>query len=66
MVLVFKLVALYKRLLVDENIHYRIQKLLYGAKNQRWNICGYLRYLPVDYGVWYAYKFVVKHTFRVF
>ena len=54
------------RLLVDENIHYRILKLLYGAKNQRWNMRAYLRYVPVVYGVWHAYKFVVTHTFRVF
>ena len=53
-------------LLVDENIHYRILKLLYGAKNQRWNMRAYLRYVPVVYGVWRAYKFVVTHTFRVF
>ena len=53
-------------LLVDENIHYRILKLLYGAKNQRWNMRAYLRYVPVVYGVWYAYTFVVTHTFRVF
>ena len=25
----------------------------------------YLRYVPVVYGVWHAYKFVVTHTFRV-
>ena len=53
-------------LLVDENIHYRILKVLYGAKNKRWNMCAYLRYVPVVYGVWHAYKFVVTHTFRVF
>ena len=53
-------------LLVDENIHYRILKLLYGAKNQRWNMRAYLRYVPVVYGVLHAYKFVVTHTFRVF
>ena len=53
-------------LLVDENIHYRILKLLYGAKNKRWNMRAYLRYVPVVYGVWHAYKFVVTHTFRVF
>ena len=53
-------------LLVDENIHYKILKLLYGAKNQRWNMRAYLRYVPVVYGVWHAYKFVVTHTFRVF
>ena len=53
-------------LLVDENLHYRILKLLYGAKNQRWNMRAYLRYVPVVYGVWHAYKFVVTHTFSVF
>ena len=53
-------------LLVDEKIHYMILKLLYGAKNQRWNMRGYLRYVPVVYGVWHAYKFVVTHTFWVF
>ena len=53
-------------LLVEENIHYRILKMLYGAKNQRWNMCAYLRYVSVVYGVWHAYKFFVTHTFRVF
>ena len=53
-------------LLVDENIHYRILKFLYGAKNQRWKMRAYLRYVPVVYGVWHAYKVVVTHTFRVF
>ena len=53
-------------LLVDENIHYGILKLLYGAKNQRLIMPAHLRYIPVVYGVWHAYKFVVTHTFRVF
>ena len=53
-------------LLVDKNIQYRILKLLYGANNQRWNMRAYLRYVPVVYGVWHAYKYVVTHTFRVF
>ena len=53
-------------LLVNENIHYRILKFLYGAKNQRWNMRAYLHYVPVFYSVWHAYKYVVTHTFRVF
>ena len=53
-------------LLVDENIHYRILELLYGAKNQRRNMRAYLRYVPVVDAVWHTYKFVVTHTFRVF
>ena len=50
-------------LLIDENIHYRILNVLYGAKNQRWNMRAHLRYVPVVYGVWHAYKYVVTHTF---
>ena len=38
-------------LLVDENIHYRILKLLYGTKNRRWNMRAYLRYVAVVHGV---------------
>ena len=53
-------------LLVDESIYYRILKLLYDAKNQRGSMRADLRYVPVVYGVWHAYKFVVTHTFRVF
>ena len=53
-------------LLVDKNIQYRILKLLYEAKNNRWNKRAYLRYIPVVYSVSHAYKFVVTHTFRVF
>ena len=51
-------------LLVVGNIHYRMLKFLYSAKNQRWNMRAYLRYVPVGYGVWHALKFVVTHTFR--
>ena len=50
-------------LLVDKIIHYRILKFLYGAKTQRWNMRAYLRYVPVVYGVWHAYKFVVTKSF---
>ena len=53
-------------LLVDGNIHYRILKLLHGANNQQWNMRGYLLYVPIVYGVWHAYKFVVTQFFPVF
>ena len=51
---------------MDENIHYRILKSLYGAKNQQWNMRAYLPYVPVVYNVWHPCKFVVTHTFLVF
>ena len=41
-------------LLVHENIHYRIVKLLYAAKNQRRIMRACLQYVPVVYGVWHA------------
>ena len=52
--------------LVDENIHYRILKLVYGAKSQRWNMPANRRHVPMIYSVWHAYTFVVTLTFRVF
>ena len=48
-------------LLFDESIHYRMLNLLYGA-NQQANRCAYLRYVPLVYSVWHAYKYVVTHT----
>ena len=53
-------------LLVDKNIHYRRLKLLYGAKNQRWNMRADLQYVLVVYSVSHAYKFIVTHAFWVF
>ena len=53
-------------LLVDQNIHYRILKFLYGAKTQQRNMRAYLHYVHVVYAVWHACKYVVTHTFRVF
>ena len=53
-------------LLVEGNLHDGILGLLYGAKNQRRNMCAYVPYVPVVYGVCHAYKWVFTHTFRVF
>ena len=52
--------------MVDENIHYRILKFLYGVKNKRWSMRADLRYVTVVYGAWHAYMFVVAHSFQVF
>ena len=43
--------------LCDENIHYRICKMMYGEKQ---------RSHPILYGFWRAYKFCVTQTFRSF
>lgn len=53
-------------LLVDENIHYRVLKLLYGDQMARWDVPSKLRYIPLVYGVWHAYKYAVTVVFRKF
>ena len=52
--------------LCDENIHYRICKMMYGEKTTGWNVRLFLRSHPMLYGFWHAYKFCVTQTFRSF
>ena len=52
--------------LVDENIHSRILKLVYGAKNIRWNMLAYRHHVPIVYSMVHAYKLVVTQAFWVF
>ena len=52
--------------LCDENIHYRICKMMYGEKTTGWNVWLFLRSHPILYGFWHAYKFCVTQTFRSF
>ena len=52
--------------LCDENIHYRICKIMYAEKTTCWNIRLFLRSHPILYGFWHAYKFCVTQTFRSF
>ena len=50
----------------DENIPYRICKMMYGEKTTGWNVRLFLRSHPILYGFWHAYKFCVTKTFRSF
>ena len=50
----------------DENIHYRICKMMYGETTTGWNVRVFLRSHPILYGFWHAYKFCVTQTFRSF
>ena len=52
--------------LYDENIHYRICKMMYGEKTTGWNVRLFLRLHSMLYGFWHAYKFCVTQTFRSF
>ena len=53
-------------LLVDENIHYRTCRLMYGDGSMRWDVRGWLRSVPLLYGVWHAYKQTVTLVYRQF
>ena len=52
--------------LCDENIHYRICKMMYGEKTTGWNVRLFLRSHPILYGFWHAYKFCITQMFRSF
>ena len=41
----------------DENIHYRICKMMYGKRTTVWKVPFSLRSHPILYGFWHAYKF---------
>ena len=53
-------------LLVDENIHHRVARMLYGSPYKRWNLGRELRNLPLLYGVWHAYKHTVTLVYRAY
>ena len=53
-------------MLADENIHYRVLKLLYGDQMAQWDVPSKLRYIPLVHGIWHAYKYAVTVVFRKF
>ena len=52
--------------LCDENIHYRICKMMYGEKTTGGNVQPFMCSHPILYGFWDAYKFCITQTFRSF
>ena len=53
-------------MLVDENIHYRLSKLLYGSSSAQFAFGQWLSELPLLYGVWHPYKYCVLSVYRCF
>ena len=53
-------------LLVDENIHYRVARMLYGKPYVHWAVGGLLREVPLLYGVWHAYKHTLTIVYRTY
>ena len=56
-------------LLVDINIHYRIQRMLYNPAYARWDVQAKLERCPPLFAVWHAYKYcctvVRRHFFYI-
>ena len=50
--------------LVDENIHYRLQKLAWSEPFARWDVVRFLAVVPPLFGVWHAYKYCVVQVAR--
>ena len=53
-------------LLVDENIHYRVLKLVYSISYARYNVPLFITRTPVVYGTWHPYKYCVTLCYRRF
>ena len=51
-------------MVVDENIHYRLMKLIHSSHS--FDVGLWLCHLPLLYGVWHPYKFAVLTVYRVF
>ena len=53
-------------LLVDEKIHYAINKLMYSVTFKDYNVPSWLAQVPLEYGVWHPYKHAVTLVYRKF
>jgi hypothetical protein len=53
-------------LLVDENIHYRVLRMLYSAPFAAFDMHRYLADVPLVYGIWHAYKHTLTVVYRVY
>ena len=53
-------------ILVDDNIHYRLCKMMYSKVYAQYNLAFFLNRCPVLYGVWHPYKYPVIVCYRRF
>jgi hypothetical protein len=53
-------------LLVDENVHYRLLRLMYAKPYQCYDVQAYMRDMPLLFGIWHAYKHTVTVVYRTF
>ena len=52
--------------LVDEQIHYRILKLMYSVSYSKYRVNTWLTRTPPIYGVWHPYKYALTLCYRSF
>ena len=53
-------------LLLDENIHYRLSRFMYGRSYAGWDVRALLRQVPLLYGIWHPYKQTLWIVHRCF
>ena len=53
-------------LLVDEKVHYSVCRLLYSRSHAGYDVAGWLRGVPLLYGVWHPYKQALALVYRAF
>ena len=53
-------------LLVDENIHYRLLRLMYSSHLQNWDVGTTLERVPLVYAVWHAFKHTLACVYPSF
>ena len=53
-------------LLVDENIYYRVFKLMHGISTAGFDVAQWLCSVPLIYGVWHPYKYCLLAVYRAF
>ena len=52
--------------MVDENIHYRLLKLMHGASTAMYDFRLWMCSFPILYGIWHPYKYCVSAVYRMF
>ena len=53
-------------ILLDLDIWYRLVKLAYASNAVQWKVSAVLREMPLLYGVWHPYKYVLTMVYRRF
>ena len=51
-------------MLIDMNLFYSVAKMLYSSTYDVYKLHNVLRYCPMVYGVWHAYKYCREAVYR--